>query len=194
MSTGNDKASKMINTTDPTRDPKCNRTNVGGKDEDYCSIRSVNILWAHACYLFRLGALLCSHDIVWLWHSHGYGHGLDHHIYGCLPNRKFDRFCNWTNHVNNRKELSAAGCHRPWYWRDPYPAKWCDSLKARRLSKQWQKLVSRSYSHSNRLMATRSQYVYMPRSMGNSYTEYPPPHWLKYPRYYVGISVYIWET
>ncbi len=54
--------------------------------------------------------------------------------------------------------------------------KWSDSLKASCWSKQRQKLVTRSYSHSNRLMATRSKYVYTPRSMGNSYAEYPPPH------------------
>jgi hypothetical protein len=53
--------------------------------------------------------------------------------------------------------------------------KWHDSLKACRRSKQQHKLVTRSYSHSNRLMAQRSKYVYTPRSMGNSYTEYPPP-------------------
>ena len=55
------------------------------------------------------------------------------------------------------------------------PAKWRDLLKASHWSKQRQKLVTQSYSHSNRLMATRSKYVYTPRSMGNSYTEYPPP-------------------
>ncbi len=41
------------------------------------------------------------------------------------------------------------------------PVKWHDSLKASCWSKRWQKLVTRSYSHSNRLMATRSTYVYM---------------------------------
>jgi hypothetical protein len=56
------------------------------------------------------------------------------------------------------------------------PAKWRDSLKACCWSKRRQKLVTRSYSHSNRLMATRSKYAYTPRSMGNSYAEYPPPH------------------
>ena len=59
------------------------------------------------------------------------------------------------------------------------PAKWRNLLKASCWSKQWQKLVTQSYSHINRLMATRSEYVYMPRSMGNSYVEYPPPHRLK---------------
>ncbi len=54
--------------------------------------------------------------------------------------------------------------------------KWCDLLKASRWSKRLQKLVTRSYSHSNGRMATRSKYVYTPRSMGNSYKEYPPPH------------------
>ncbi len=54
--------------------------------------------------------------------------------------------------------------------------KWRDSLKASCWSKQRQKLVTQSYSHSNRLMATRSKCVYTPRSMGNSYAEYPPPH------------------
>ena len=48
------------------------------------------------------------------------------------------------------------------------PAKWCDSLKANCWSNQWQKLVIQSYSHSNRLMATSSKYVYTQRSMGNS--------------------------
>ncbi len=74
------------------------------------------------------------------------------------------------------------------------PSKWHDSLKASHWSKQWQKLVTRSYSHSNRLMAARSKYVYTSRSMGDSYTEHPPPHWLKYPKILWGISVYIWET
>ncbi len=41
------------------------------------------------------------------------------------------------------------------------PAKWCDSLKACCRSKQRHKLVTRSHSHSNRLMALRSKYVYM---------------------------------
>jgi hypothetical protein len=50
--------------------------------------------------------------------------------------------------------------------------KWRDSLKACCRSKQQHKLVTRSYSHSNRLMAQRSKYVYRPRSMENSYTEY----------------------
>ena len=61
--------------------------------------------------------------------------------------------------------------------------KWRDSLKATCWSKLRQKLVTRSYSHSNRLMALRSKYLCLPRSMGNSYTKYPPPRWLKYHRY-----------
>ena len=72
--------------------------------------------------------------------------------------------------------------------------KWRDLLKANPWSKQRQKLVTQSYSHSNRLMATRYKYLYTPRSVGNSYAEYPPPHWLKYPKILWGISVYIWET
>ena len=64
------------------------------------------------------------------------------------------------------------------------PLKWRDSLKASRWSKRRQKLVTRSYSHSNRLMARRYKYVYTPRMMGNSYAEYPPPQRLKYHRYY----------
>jgi hypothetical protein len=36
--------------------------------------------------------------------------------------------------------------------------------------------------------------TYTPRSMGNSYTEYQPPHWLKFCKILWGISVYIWET
>ncbi len=55
------------------------------------------------------------------------------------------------------------------------PAKWRNLLKACCRSKQRHKLVTQSHSHSNRLMALRSKYVYMPRSMGKSYTEYPPP-------------------
>ncbi len=62
--------------------------------------------------------------------------------------------------------------------------KWRIMLKASHWSKQQWKLVTWSYSHSNRLMAQRSKYVYTPHSMGNSYTEYPPPWWLKYCRYY----------
>ncbi len=72
--------------------------------------------------------------------------------------------------------------------------KWRDLLKASCWSKRWQKLVTQSYSHSNRLMATRSKYVYTPRSMGNSHAEYPPPHWLKNRKILWGISVYIWKT
>ncbi len=55
-----------------------------------------------------------------------------------------------------------------------------NSLKASCWSKRRQKLVTRSHSHSNRLMATRSKYVHTLCSMGNSYAEYPPPHRLKY--------------
>ncbi len=72
--------------------------------------------------------------------------------------------------------------------------KWRNLLKASRWSKRRQKLVTQSYSHSNRLMATRSNYVYTSGSIGNSYSEYPPPHWLKYRKILWGISVYIWET
>jgi hypothetical protein len=43
ISAGDNKAVKMINTTD-LRDHKCNRPNVVGKDEDYCCRRCVNIL------------------------------------------------------------------------------------------------------------------------------------------------------
>ena len=64
------------------------------------------------------------------------------------------------------------------------PLKWRDSLKASRWSKRRQKLVTRSYSHSNRLMARRYKCVYTPRMMGNSFAEYPPPQRLKYHRYY----------
>ncbi len=64
------------------------------------------------------------------------------------------------------------------------PAKWCNYSKASCRSKQQQKVITRSHSHSNRLTAQRSKYVHMPRSMGNSYTEYPPPQWLKYHRYF----------
>ncbi len=53
------------------------------------------------------------------------------------------------------------------------PAKWRNLIKACCWSKQWQKLVTWSYNHSNRMMALRSKYVYTPRSMGNSYAEYP---------------------
>ena len=41
------------------------------------------------------------------------------------------------------------------------PSKWRNLLKACRRSKQWHKLVTQSHSHSNRLMALRSKYVYM---------------------------------
>ena len=51
------------------------------------------------------------------------------------------------------------------------PAKWPDSLKASRRSKRRHKLVTQSHSHSKRLMALRSKHLYMPHSMGNSYTE-----------------------
>ncbi len=64
------------------------------------------------------------------------------------------------------------------------PAKWHNSLKASCRSKRRHKLVSWSPRHSKRLMALRSKYVHMPRSMGNSYVEYPPPQWLKYCRYF----------
>ncbi len=40
-------------------------------------------------------------------------------------------------------------------------SKWNNKLKASCWSKQQQKLVTQSYSHSNRLMTTRSKYVYM---------------------------------
>jgi hypothetical protein len=63
-------------------------------------------------------------------------------------------------------------------------SKWRDLLKACCRSKQRQKLVTWSYSHSNRLMAQRYKYVYTPRMMGNSYAEYPPPQRLKFHRYY----------
>ncbi len=39
--------------------------------------------------------------------------------------------------------------------------KWRGSLKACCRSRQWHKLITRSYSHSNKLMARRSKYVYM---------------------------------
>jgi hypothetical protein len=42
-----------------------------------------------------------------------------------------------------------------------FPTKWSDSLKACCRIKQRHKLVTRSHSHSNRLMALRSNYVYM---------------------------------
>ncbi len=39
--------------------------------------------------------------------------------------------------------------------------KWCNSLKASCWSTRQQELVTRSYSHANRLMARRYKYVYM---------------------------------
>ncbi len=64
------------------------------------------------------------------------------------------------------------------------PVKWHDLLKASCWSKRQQKLVTGPYSHSNRLIAQRSKYMHTPCSMRNSYTEYPPPWWLKYHRYF----------
>ncbi len=90
------------------------------------------------------------------------------------------------------KLFSSSPMEKIWRWYsvighgiggNDIPAKWHASLKGSPWSKQQQKVVTQSYSHSNRLMALRSKYLYTPRSMGNSYAEYPPPHWLKYCSY-----------
>ena len=67
-------------------------------------------------------------------------------------------------------------CHRPWYWWERYPSQMVPFAKSWLLEKAMTEAHHSILQPFKLVMATRSKYVYMPRSMGNSYAEYPPPH------------------